>query len=454
MNTTVGQAASATSLASRRIVAVLLLVIPLSQIGLDVYTPALPQMAHEFAASNDLAQNTVTAYMLGMSVAFIPVGLIADALGRKKVLLGGLGLLFVTSLGCAFAVNMTMLLGLRFVQGMGASACLLLAAAIAADCFRGAKLISVLGLCGAAWGAAPVLAPAIGGFVVQWGSWRVVFGLFAFATAVVAVLVARLLPETLAEDLRSPVDPRRAIRVIREALRHRIFMGYVLMFGLIGAAQMVFGVVGPFLYQVDLGFGPAAYGLIALVVGIANLTGELVCGSLAQRLSSRRLALSAWTVFVAGAVLLVVSAAVVGVNAWMITIGAAVALVGIGVLDPQSKGLAMGVFNRNIGLIAGLVNTCCYLIVSVAMALMAYLPEESQAPLGWLYLGVGALFAAVLFGTVSARREALTVQRRNTIHRIALYIYTASQAPARILARRYSTPIAVSAADMPRMNAR
>ena len=404
MNTTVGQAASATSLASRRIVAMLLLVIPLSQIGLDVYTPALPQMAHEFAASNDLAQNTVTAYMLGMSVAFIPVGLIADALGRKKVLMGGLGLLLVTSLGCGFAVNMTMLLGLRFVQGMGASACLLLAAAIAADCFRGARLISVLGLCGAAWGAAPVLAPAIGGFVVQWGSWRVVFGLLAFATAVVAVLVARLLPETLAEDLRSAVDPRRAIRVIREALRHRIFMGYVLMFGLIGAAQMVFGVVGPFLFQVDLGFGPAGYGLIALVVGIANLTGELACGGLAQRLSSRRLAWSAWTVFIAGAVILVVSAAVVGVNAWMITIGAAVALVGIGVLDPQSKGLAMGVFNRNIGLIAGLVNTCCYLIVSVAMALMAYLPEESQAPLGWLYLGVGAVFAAVLFGTVSARR--------------------------------------------------
>ena len=140
--------------------------------------------------------------------------------------------------------------------------------------------------------------------------------------------------------------------MIREALRHRIFVGYVLMFGLIGAAQMVFGVVGPFLYQVDLGFGPAAYGLIALVVGIANLTGELVCGGLAQRLSSRRLALSAWTVFVAGAVLLVVSAGACCPcrRVRTITIGAAVALVGIGVLDPQSKGLAMGVFNRNIGL--------------------------------------------------------------------------------------------------------
>ena len=391
---------------SRGIIALLLLIIPLSQIGLDVYTPALPQMAAEFSASNDFVQNTVTAYMLGMSVAFLPVGLIADALGRRRVLLAGLGLVIATSIGCALAPNLLVLLGMRFVQGVGASACLLLAAAVAADCFRGAKLVSVLGLCGAAWGAAPVLAPALGGFVVQIASWRVVFVLFATFAAAVGMLVMKLLPETLHEDLRTPVDLGAAVHVLRKALRHRVFVGFVMMFGLIGAAQMTFGVVGPFLYEVKLGFSPVAYGLIALVVGVANLTGELTCGGLAQRLTTRRLGLTAWAVFFVGAVILVVSAQVVGVNAWAITLGAVLALVGCGVLDPQSKGLAMGVFTRNIGLIAGLVNTCCYLIVSGAMALVAYLPEESQAPLGWLDVGVGVLFAALLLSTVGRARRS------------------------------------------------
>lgn len=408
----------------RGVLAILLLIIPLSQIGLDVYTPALPKMAIEFAASNDLVQNTVTAYMLGMSLAFIPVGLIADALGRKRVLLAGLGLLLGASIGCVLAPNLPVLLGLRFVQGVGASACLLLAAAIAADCFRGAKLVSVLGLCGAAWGAAPVLAPAVGGILVQFGSWRLVFGLFAALTASVGLLVAKSLPETLDVHLRSKVDPRAAIRVIGEALRHRVFLGYVLMFGLIGAAQLVFGVVGPFLYQEKLGFSPAAYGLIALLVGTANLVGELGCGALAQRTTTRRLTLSAWAVFVLGAVILVVSAEAVGVNAWVITAGAALALIGCGVLDPQTKGLAMGVFTRNIGLIAGLVNTCCYLVVSAAMALMAYLPEESQAPLGWLYIVVGLLFAALLFSTMPSGRPAATNCRRY-LARVGLWGFAA-----------------------------
>jgi DHA1 family bicyclomycin/chloramphenicol resistance-like MFS transporter len=390
--------------AASRIIAVLLLVIPLSQIALDAYTPALPQMAVDFGASNALVQNTVTAYMLGLSIAFIPLGLLSDALGRKRILLGGLSLLVVTSIGCALPQNLTQLLVLRFVQGIGASACLLLAAAIAADCFRGAKLVSVLGLCGAAWGSAPVFAPALGGFVVEFGTWRLVFALLAGLSAVIALVVVRALPETLEEDLRSPVDLRSAARVLKTALRHRLFVIYVVMFGLIGAAQMVFGVVGPFLYQVKLGFSPATYGLVALAVGVANLVGELACGGLAQRTTAHRLALGAWSVFFVGALTMAISADVIGVNAWAITIGAALALVGIGVLDPQSKGLAMGVFSRNIGLVGGLVNTCCYLIVSAAMALMAYLPENSQAPLGWLYVGVGVAFAALILASVALQR--------------------------------------------------
>jgi MFS family permease len=109
--------------------------------------------------------------------------------------------LALTSIGCAVAVNLTLMLAMRFVQGIGASACLLMAAAIAADRFRGAKLVSVLGLLGAAWGSAPVLAPAVGGFIVQHGSWRLVFVLFAVTVAAVALLVAKAMPERSQEPL-------------------------------------------------------------------------------------------------------------------------------------------------------------------------------------------------------------------------------------------------------------
>ncbi len=219
-----------------------------------------------------------------------------------------------------------MMLGLRFLQGIGAGTCLLLAATIAADCFRGAKLVSVLGILGAAWGAAPVLAPAVGGFIVQFGSWRLVFVVLAAIVALVMTLVAVVLPETLEQDRRTPIDLRAAAGVLGDALRHPVFISFTIMFGLVGAAQMVFGVAGPFLYQVGLGFASATYGFIALGVGVANFVGAAACGALAQRTTTPRLATTGAAVLALGGGVLVMSAHFVGFNAWFITAGAALAM--------------------------------------------------------------------------------------------------------------------------------
>jgi MFS transporter, DHA1 family, multidrug resistance protein len=74
---------------SRGVVALLLTVIPLSQIPLDAYTPAMPDMVRDLASSNTLVQNTVTVYVLGMCLALIPLGMLADSWGRKSTLLPG-----------------------------------------------------------------------------------------------------------------------------------------------------------------------------------------------------------------------------------------------------------------------------------------------------------------------------------------------------------------------------
>jgi DHA1 family bicyclomycin/chloramphenicol resistance-like MFS transporter len=382
--------------AARRIIGVLLLVSPLEQVAFDIYTPALPKIAEHFAASNTLVQNTVTAYVLGMALVVLPAGLIADAIGRKRVLLTGLGLMTLTSIGCALADSLPMMIGLRFLQGLGAGTCLLLAATVAADCFRGTKLVSVLGLLGAAWGSAPVVAPAVGGFISQFGSWRLVFVVLAVLTATVGLLVTVVLPETLQRERRSPINLRAAAGVLSEALRHRAFVAFATMFGLVAAAQTVFGVVGPFLYEVGLGFSSTTYGFIALGVGAANFLGAATCGALVQRTTTRRLAIGGSAVLALGGLVMLASAQFVGLSALAITGGAALALLSIGVLDPLTKGLAMGVFSRNVGLVTGLISTFCYVSITLATALMAWLPERSQAPLGWFYVAAAAGLVTVL----------------------------------------------------------
>lgn len=381
---------------SRGVVALLLAVIPLSQIPLDAYTPAMPDMVRDLASSNTLVQNTVTVYVLGMCLALIPLGMLADFRGRRRTLVAGLALLILASIGCAAATNIWALLGWRFLQGVAASSCMVISYAVAADLFRGARLTSVSGLLGIAWGLAPVLAPAAGGFLVQYVSWRVVFAVIALMAGVVLVLVLLRLPETLPADKRVPFDPISAGKVLFGALCNFRFVAYTTVFGLIASAQLVFGVVAPFLYQRNLGFSAGAYGLIALVIGGANLGGEIACTSLATRTTPRQLCFGAIGVYFAGTLTLVISGMLFAPSFWPITLGGMLTLAGCGTLCPTMYGMALGLFANNLGLLGGFISSLCYLAVSIMMALAAYLPETSQAPMGWLYLAIGTVTALLL----------------------------------------------------------
>ncbi|MHA7650345.1 multidrug effflux MFS transporter [Mycobacterium sp. ML4] len=391
----------------RRLIPILLFVVPLSQIPLDLYTPALPQMADDLHTTTEAIQNTVTAYILGMAVAFLPVGIVADARGRKPVLAACLAIVVATGVVCALAGSVHVLLAARFVQGAAASACMVVSYAVAADCFAGGRLTRVAGLLGTAWGLAPVLAPPAGGVLVQYLSWRMVFAGIAGIGAVAALIVLTALPETLAPQYRSPIRTSATARAVVDTLSNPVFVCFVVAFGVIASAQLAFGVVGPFLYQQNLGLSPAAYGLMALIVGAANLAGELACGLFAGRIPARRLAMTALAVFAAGTVVLLASGLLVGNNLWAITVGFGLALAGCGCLCPQMYGEALGLFARNLGLVGGLVSAGGYLIITAAMAIVGALPEDSQTPVSWLYLACGAIAFATITWATSTRRRRL-----------------------------------------------
>lgn len=382
--------------APRGLVPLLLTIVPFSQIPLDAYTPALPEMVRSLQADPAAVQNTVTAYMLGMSLALVPVGLITDAVGRRVTLFAGMALLVAMSIACALVSDVNLLLAFRFLQGMGGCTCLVVSYVVAADCFRGAQLTSVSGLLGAAWGLAPVLAPAAGGLLADLVSWRVIFLLMGLLAALVAVIAFFRLPETLAVERRVPIDLRAAGGVIASALRNRLFLCFTLIFGAMASAQLVFGVVAPFLYQEGLGFSPSGYGLMALLLGGVNLAGELGCSYFAKRSTPQRLGWISYALFLAGAVVLAVSGAVSGVGFLSITLGSALVLLGCGVLCPMMYGMALGLFERNLGLLGGLISAVCYLCVSGAMVVAAVLPETSQAPMGGLYVVLGVIAGLLL----------------------------------------------------------
>ncbi len=388
----------------RRIVAVLLCVIPLSQFPIDVYAPAIPQMVTDLGTTATLVQASVAAYVLGLALGQLPVGILGDARGRKPVLLVCLALLCVASVGTALAANIWMLLVFRFFEGLGGTACMVLVYAIAGDITRGPKLASLSGWLGASWGLAPVIAPAIGGVLVQFLSWRGVFGLVAVLALLALAAAWAFLPETLQPDKIEPVERHRIGQILRDALRHRLFVVTILAFALFGSVQLMFGIVAPLLFETGLGVPPAAYGLIALLVGAANLAGELTTGALAQRVSHRVLGFLYLTSFAIGALVLVGGGVILGLNGVLVTIGGIFALFGCGAICPLMFGRAVGLFDRNHGLISGLGAAITYVFVAIAMSSSAALPDNDQMPLGIVYL-CAAVIGFFLFWICLPRRS-------------------------------------------------
>jgi DHA1 family bicyclomycin/chloramphenicol resistance-like MFS transporter len=255
-----------------RLVLVLGFLIALGPLTIDMYLPALPTITSDLATSAAAVQLTLTGTLAGIGLGQLLVGPVSDAYGRRRPLLAGVGLHILASALCVIAPNLAVLGTLRVLQGLGAAAAGVVAMAIVRDLFDGlafAKLFSRLML---VMGAAPILAPTLGGIVLSWTSWRGVFVvLAAFGVAIITV-GALALPETLPRDRRRNGGVRGTVRDYLRLFGDRAYLGLIVVAGLTMAAMFAYVAGSSFVFQEQYGlneqqfgftFGAGAAGLIA-----------------------------------------------------------------------------------------------------------------------------------------------------------------------------------------------
>ncbi|MGD9957450.1 MAG: Bcr/CflA family efflux MFS transporter, partial [Candidatus Nanopelagicales bacterium] len=171
-------------------------------VSLDLYLPAFPEIAQSFGVSTGDVQLTFAACLLGLGLGQLVYGPLSDRFGRKPPLLAGLVLYVAASLLCAAAPSLVALTSLRFVQGLGGCAGLVIARAIVRDGFDGPELTRSFSVIASVSMVAPLLAPSAGALVLRTTSWRVLFVVIAAFGA--ACLVAALrLPETHPHNRRT-----------------------------------------------------------------------------------------------------------------------------------------------------------------------------------------------------------------------------------------------------------
>jgi DHA1 family bicyclomycin/chloramphenicol resistance-like MFS transporter len=252
-------------------------------LSIDMYLPGLPALARELSASASAVQLTLTACLAGLAVGQLVAGPLSDRLGRRPPLLAGVGGYTLASVLCAFAPTVWTLGGLRFIQGATGAAGIVIARAIVRDTHEGSALVRFFSMLMLVTGLAPILAPVIGGQVLEVTSWRGIFIVLALIGAVLLAASAIGLAETLPPERRRDGGVRATARTMVGLLRDRHFTGYALAGGFAFGALFTYVSGSPFVLQDIYGASPQAFSAVFAL----NSVGIVVAGQLNGRLAGR-----------------------------------------------------------------------------------------------------------------------------------------------------------------------
>jgi DHA1 family bicyclomycin/chloramphenicol resistance-like MFS transporter len=180
--------------------------------SIDTIFPAFPAIGAQFGADKLAMQQTISVYLIAYAVMSIVHGPLSDAIGRRKVILGGLVVFGIASAGCAMATDLTTLLVFRALQGLSSGVGLIVGRAVIRDVLHGDDAQRLMSQVSMIFGVAPAVAPVIGGWILGWSHWPAIFWFLVVFAVVLLVATWRVLPETHPPDARLPLVARRLLR--------------------------------------------------------------------------------------------------------------------------------------------------------------------------------------------------------------------------------------------------
>jgi len=366
-------------------------------LAIDFYLPAFPAMALAFGTDEQHVQLTLAAYFLGLSIGQLVYGPIADRFGRRVPLLSGVVLFTLASLACAFAPNLEWLMGARFIQALGGCAGMVISRAIVSDkcdAVGSAKVFSQLML---VMGLAPILAPMLGGLLVNTTGWQSIFLVLTGFSALAALAVALGLPESMPAHLpRQPLSG--ALRQYGRLLMAPVFLGHALTGGIAIAGMFAYIAGSPFVFIKLYGVPPEHFGWLFGT----NAAGFILVAQVNARLLAKRgpaflLVRAVWVYLAAGLALLAVSSLHTE-HLWPLLIPLFICIASLGCILPNASACAMNGQGARAGSASALLGCLQFSVAAGAAALVGILYDGTAVPMAMVIslCGILVVSAAML----------------------------------------------------------
>ena len=399
-----------------RIALVLGFLAALGPLTIDMYLPALPTITTDLETTEAAVQLTLTGTLLGLALGQLLVGPLSDAFGRRIPLLAGVGVHVLASVLCVLAPNLILLGTLRVMQGLGAAAASVVAMAIVRDLFTGlaaAKLFSRLML---VIGVAPILAPTIGGTVLNWTSWRGVFVVLTVAAIAIMTAAALALPETLPVERRRNGGVAGTLRDYGRLFTDRAYVGLILVAGLAFSALFAYVSGSPFVFQDEYGMSAQGFAYVFAASAVALIGATQFNVRLLRRWQPAQILSGALTVGVAAGIALVICAETRLGGLAGILIPLWIAMAAVGLAMPNAPALALSRHGEAAGTAAALLGAVQFGVGALAAPVVGVLGNGSTA---MAIVVAGGMAAALLVLWVVVRPNRLPAEAGEPVLAVA-----------------------------------
>jgi DHA1 family bicyclomycin/chloramphenicol resistance-like MFS transporter len=324
-------------------------------ISTDMYLASLPALSDYFGAEPATVQLTLSVFLIGSALGQLFYGPLSDRFGRRPVLCAGLSVYLASSVACAMAPSIELLIASRFAQAIGSCAGPVLGRAVVRDVHGPVKGASVLAYMSAAMAMAPVLAPIAGSYLQVAFGWRASFVVLAAFSLAVLLGVLALLAETNSRPDAQALQPARLAANYLGLLGDRRYLGFIAVVACTYGSIFAF-ISGSSFVVIDLiGLDTSAFGYVFGGVVMGYLTGAFAAGRLTQRLGIERLILCG-AIVNTGAGLIGAALAWAGpLSLWTIALPMVAVMFGDGMMFPTAIAGAIAPYPHKAGVASAML---------------------------------------------------------------------------------------------------
>lgn len=362
----------------------------LGPLAIQIFLPSLPAIQADLQVSGSLAQLVFSLSAGAIAVSMLVYGPVSDRFGRRPTLVAGLILYLIGSLVSTFAPNIAVLIVGRTIQAVGGAAPLTLTRTIIRDLYGRERSASMIAYITMAMVIAPMLAPAIGGYLNDWIGWRANFAFCGLVGVLVTALVITGLPETHHQRVGIP-GLAGMFATFGQLLRNPAFCGFALQSAFCLASFFSFAAAAPYVVIVVMERSASAYGLFFIVISLAFMLGNFVAGRISERVGVERMVVIGSSLAVLATLSCLLAITLFGWVPWALFGPCILLAIGNGFSVPNAMAGAISVEPRAAGAASGLAGFLQMLTAAVFAQLSGMWQNGTPFPMVGFMIAASAL---------------------------------------------------------------